>query len=138
MSSIIAAVAPINIQGGATWVFQFNFTYKVAGSWGPAGTPIDLTGWSARMHIKTSISSPTALITALSTDTSPHARLVVDGTNGIVSGTVEAVDTATLITNFSTTTVIYGLELFQSVGGVEKVLFPVQGSLIVAPQVVLP
>ena len=70
------------IEQGAT--FDRSLTYK-----DPAGTPLNLTGYTARMQIRSGVSSPTVLLEL----TSANGRLVIDPLVGGITIYLEPVDT---------------------------------------------
>lgn len=123
----------IALQAGATWPLQFVCKYNSAGAWGAIGDPVDLTGWGARAQIRASLASKDALLSADTAAAAPAPRMSIDGPNGIVYLTVEAADTAPLALNGSVPSLPFGIELFQTVGGVEKVVPLVNGLFSVMP-----
>lgn len=130
MGQIVAIDYPLTLQAGATW----SVTFKVRDK--QTGDPVPLTGWSARMQIRSAINSNTVLLSADTTDVAPSPRMVVDAAGGAVSFWVEAVDTATLAPGGVRTPLVYGIELFKTDGGVEKVVPFVQSTLTAAAEVV--
>lgn len=109
----------IIIEAGAT--FQFRVTWK-----NPEGTPIDLTGYTARMKVKNQFGGTT--IFSLS---SPAAGITLGGAAGTVDITISATDTATAIGDVDSTA-LYDLELQSSSGVVTRV---VQGKAFLKPEV---
>lgn len=85
-------------------------------------TPIDLTGWEARMQLRRTIASPTIEF-SLTTD---NGRLSLGGVNGTVTMAISAIDTATLSGRY-----FYDLEL---VNGAQVVRY-LQGKIDINPEV---
>lgn len=109
----------ITIEAGAT--FQLRVTWK-----DPNGSPIDLTGYSARMKVKASYGGAT-----LFTLTSPSGGLVLGGAAGTVDATISATDTASGISD-SESTAVYDLEVVSGGGVVTRL---VQGKAFLKPEV---
>jgi hypothetical protein len=109
----------LTIYQGST--FSQEFQWKV----GSPPTPVDLTGYSARMHIRQKINSPDPII-ALTTE---NGRIVFkDRTNGIFSLEISATDTALL--NFRSA--VYDLEMVSPSGFVQRLM---EGSVELSPEV---
>mgnify|MGYP000099509514 CR=1 FL=1 len=77
-----AAKYDLTIEQGAT--FTLNLVWKSAG-----GTPNDLTGYSARMQIRASASSPTTIANLVS-----PTDIVLGGALGTIVITISAAQTA--------------------------------------------
>lgn len=90
------------------------------------GTPVDLTGGSARMQVRNGIDAST---TMLDLDTGAKGGLTIDGVAGTITLHVAAAVTNTLIPSDEA---CYDIE-FVSVAGAVKRL--VQGPFIIDPQV---
>lgn len=88
------------------------------------GTVIDLTGYSARMQIRSSIDSTTTLLSA----TNANGQLVITAAQGKVTLTLTATETAAL--DFSTG--VYDLELVSNAGVVTRL---VEGSVTLSKEV---
>lgn len=112
-----AAVHNITIEQGAT--FQMNLLWKNS-----TGTPINLTGYTARMQVRQKYSSPTTLLSFSTSDGS----IVLGG----VLGTIAITGAATVTDDLVGKTGVYDLELV-SAGGIVTRL--VQGSVYISPEV---
>jgi hypothetical protein len=77
---------PLTIYQGAT------FRKRVAWKAGDPATPVDLTGCTARMHIREKLESPEVLL-ALTTE---NGRIALGGTAGTVEQVLDAETTAAL------------------------------------------
>lgn len=106
------------IDQGADWFI--NFTYK-----NPDGTPINITGYSAALQIRTSPLAKTAVLTL----TSPSSGITITGGSGLLACQATAAQTA-LITNGK---YAYDIEITNPSNGVVTRL--VQGTVQVSPQV---
>ena len=93
-----AGIYNFTIEQGAT--FTRTFKYKQSD-----GTPFDLTEYSARMDIRTSIGGD--LLASTSTGT---ITLTVGGTNGEIDLTI----TPSVSSTFTFDTAVYDLEIFTS------------------------
>lgn len=67
-------------------------TFTLPLTWTASGTPVDLTGATARMHIRENVDSSTTLIEL----TTENGRIALGGTAGTIDLTISAVDTAAL------------------------------------------
>ena len=72
------------IQQGATFTKVFR--------WKANGSPVNLTGWTARMQIRATADAAAALIEL----TTQNARIVLGGTEGTITLNISATDTAGL------------------------------------------
>jgi hypothetical protein len=102
-----AGVYHFTIEQGST--FTRVITYKDSG-----GTAIDLTGYTARMHLRRRIEDSDSLIEL----TSANGRIALGGIAGTITLTISATDSA----NLSPVEGVYDLELASSGGTVEKLL----------------
>ena len=109
----------IIIEAGAT--FQFRITWKT-----PEGTPIDLTGYAARMKVKASYGGAT-----LFSLSSPSAGIALGGAAGTIDVTISATDTAAAIGD-AESTAVYDLEVQSGAGVVTRI---VQGKAFLKPEV---
>lgn len=111
-----AAKLKLAIEQGAT--FRKTLTWKA----GKPAVAVDLTGCTARMHIRAEITSPTPLVT-LTTEN--------DGiTLGGVAGTIVLLITATATAAFAWEAGVYDLEVVFANGDVRRLLYgPVVVSL---------
>ena len=96
-------------QGGT---LALTITYKS----GPSpGTPVDISGYTARMQIRATLVSTTVLLEL----TTENSRIVLtDPTNGVLQLQVTAADTAAL--DFDRA--VYDLELISGAGAVTPIL----------------
>jgi hypothetical protein len=108
----------IVVEQGAT--FTLNATWQAAD-----GTPVDLTGYSARMQARQTYASTTAVLNL----TNAGGNITLGGTAGTVVVTVSATATAALTAPWSG---VYDLELASAGGVVTRLL---EGSLRVTPEV---
>lgn len=93
------------------------FTAYASGGWVQYYTPVDLTGFTARMHIRPSETSSTLLL-ALNTDPpGPDSRIVIDNTAKTITLTISATDTVVTWKN-----AVYDLELVSPGGVVTQLL----------------
>lgn len=79
-----------------------------------AGDPVDLTGRTARMQIRTNVNSPSVLMEL----TTQNDRIVIDGPEGKVTLTLTAQDTADIEWRKG----VYDLELAIDADNVERFL----------------
>lgn len=80
-----AAVQKLICEQGAT--FAYSITWKDS-----TGTPINLTGYSARMQVRPAVSSSTLRLEL----TSANGRISLGGSAGTISLSISAADTAAL------------------------------------------
>lgn len=106
------------IDQGADWFI--NFTYK-----NPNGTPVDITGYTAALQIRTSPLAKTAVLTL----TSPSDGITITGASGLLECHATAAQTAA-ITNGR---YAYDIEITAPISGVVTRL--VQGTVQVSAQV---
>lgn len=113
----MAAVYDIEIEQGAT--FQMNLVWRAAN-----GTPIDITGYTARMQVKRRYADTTPLLTF----TTENGAIVLGGSNG----TVQVTGLATVTDDVPAKQCVYDLELVSPTGFVKRL---VQGVATVSPEV---
>lgn len=107
----------ITIEQGAT--FNPVFTWK-----DELGNPIDLSGYTGRMHVRSEITDTVTLLEV----TTANAYMVLGGAAGTITLNVPASVTAAL----SFDTAVYDLELESSGGDVTRLL---KGSVGLSPEV---
>lgn len=112
-----AAVYNITVEQGAT--FTLNLVYKDNNA-----TPINLTGYTARMQIRRNYNA----VTPLATFTTENGRITLGTTNGAVAVTGEAALTASLTGRVA----VYDLELIAPSGVVTRLI---RGSVTIIPEV---
>jgi hypothetical protein len=105
------------IEQGAT--FSKVLTWKDS-----AGAAINLTGYTARMHVRTDIDAATPFLQL----TTENSRIALGGVAGTITLTISATDTAA-ITN---TSGVYDLELVSGAGVVTRLL---EGNIIITKEV---
>jgi len=113
----MAADYPITIEQGAT--FRLSAVWKDG-----TGTPVNLTGWTARMMVRRRYSDVTPLLTF----TTENGAIALGGT----AGTVEVTGLATLTDDVPAKPCVYDLELASPTGFVKRLL---EGAAIVTPEV---
>ena len=113
-----AARIDLVLEQGATW--DTPFTWETS-----PNVPKDLTGWTARMHIRTEVDTPTTLMELTTT----AGTLVVDGPTGTTSLNVAPAVTAAL----TWTEGVYDLELVR--GAELEVRRLVEGRVRLSPEV---
>lgn len=113
----VAGKLNLVIEQGAT--FLVNMTWTDENS-----SPIDLTGYDARMDIKENINSVTPIITLSVTNT----RIVLGGVAGTIQLNITDADTTSL--TFSRA--VYDLEMISSGGQVTRLL---EGSVTLSDEV---
>lgn len=87
-------------------------------------TPVNLTGYVARMQLRTSYVSPNIALEL----TTENGRLIITPLSGIITLSLSATTTAALAAK----KYVYDLEIVSSTGFVTRVL---QGEAIVSPEV---
>jgi hypothetical protein len=107
----------VEIDQGADWFF--NVTYEQ-----PAGTPVNITGYSAALQLRSLPETPTA---ALSLATGGNG-ITITGAAGLVAVHATAVQTGAIISG----DYYYDLEITSQSGVVTRL---VQGQALVNPQV---
>lgn len=88
------------------------------------GTPLNLTGYTARMQLRSSYTSPEVVVEL----TTENGRIVITPLLGIVRLLLDATTTAAIAAK----NYVYDLETVSSTGFVTRVL---QGEAIVSPEV---
>lgn len=115
---MVAAVHDITIEQGAT--YQLSLIWRQ-----PNGTPVDLTGYTARMQVRRRHSSDTALLTF----TTENGGITLGGP----AGTINVVGLATLTDDLpAPSPAVYDLELVSSGGFVTRL---VEGGAYITPEV---
>lgn len=107
----------ITIEQGAT--FQLNLVWKA-----PAGTPIDLTGYTARMQVREKVTSTTPLLTL----TTENGGIALGG----AAGTIAVTAAATLTDDIAVKRGVYDLELVSAGDVVTRLI---EGCVTVSPEV---
>lgn len=115
-----AGIHDIVIEVGAT--FELSVVWK-----DPAGVPINLTGYDARMMVRKKHASVTALLS--------FSTLLGTITLGGVLGTIVVLGVATLTDDLVDKYGVYDLELISPDGHVYRVL---EGSVEIRPEVTRP
>lgn len=112
---MISGIYNITIEQGAT----FSRTITVTN---PDETPYDLTGFTARMHIRRDVSASSIMMQL----TTENGRILLEGSDGEVKLYISAADTATIDRNG-----VYDLELV-SAGEVHRLI---RGAVHLIPEV---
>ena len=101
-----ATTYDILVEQGAT--FSQVITYK------EAGVAVNLTGYTARMQVRSTLESATTVVEL----TTANGRIALGGTAGTISLTISATDTAALTSGRG----VYDLELVSGSGIVTRLL----------------
>lgn len=112
-----ATTFDITIEQGAT--FTLSLVWKDS-----AGTPINLTGWTARMQVRPSYGSDVVLLNLNSTS----GGITLGG----LAGTIEVVGSATATAAITGRKAVYDIELVAPGGAVTRLL---QGLATLSPEV---
>jgi len=112
---VISGIYNITIEQGAT----FSRTILISN---PDDTPYDLTGFTARMHIRRDVSSSSTMMQL----TTENGRITLGGDDGEVVLSLTAVETATIDRNG-----VYDLELVSG-GEVHRLI---RGAVHLIPEV---
>jgi hypothetical protein len=113
----LASTYNIQIDQGATYTLALS--YKDS-----AGTAINLTGYTAAMQLRKTVSSATASLTL----SSPSSGIVITGATGLINITITATQTTALLPDLY----VYDLEITSSAGVVTRLI---EGSAIVSAEV---
>jgi hypothetical protein len=108
----------ITIEQGAT--FQMPITWST----GVTPTPVNLTGYTARMHVRKTHASDTAVLTL----TTENGGITLGGALGTIAILATATQTATITIKSG----VYDLELVSGGGTVTRLL---EGSVTITPEV---
>lgn len=111
-----------SILQGAT--FSWSFTWKTAPDEDSAKTPVNLTGCTARMQIRSKVESPEVLLSL----TTENGGIALGGTAGTIELLIDADDTAAI----TWTSGVYDLEIVFPGGQVRRLMY---GSVVVSPEV---
>lgn len=112
-----AAPYDILIEQGAT--FQLNLVYKDS-----SGTPIDISGYTARMQVRRTYDAPTPLLNL----TTENGCITLGG----VAGTVEVEAPADVTDALPPKDSVYDLELISPAGVVTRLI---RGAATISPEV---
>lgn len=109
----ISANVPITIHEGGTYDKTFR--------WEIDGTPVDLTGYTARFSVRAKLTSSTALISASTATTTWSADgdsgiYIDDPTTGEYRVYVNDADTADILSDHKDTAGVYDLFLYSATG----------------------
>lgn len=113
---MMAVTYNTTIDQGADW--YINFVYQ-----NPAGTPVNITGYTAALQVRTSPLAKTAVLTLTS-----GSGLTITG----ATGTIAAHATNAQTTDITNGKYAYDLEITSPLGIVTRL---VQGTIEVSPQV---
>lgn len=112
-----AVTYDITIEQGAT--FQLNIVWK-----NPNETPINLTGYTARMQVREKVASTSTLLNL----TTENGGIALGG----VTGTIAVTAAASLTDDITVKRGVYDLELISSGGVVTRL---VEGCVTISPEV---
>lgn len=93
---------------------------------GDPANPVDLTGYTARMHVRKKIGSATVLLTL----TTENGKIILGGVLGTIQLLISATDTSSI----NWLAGVYDLELISAGGVVKRLLY---GSVTVSPEVTI-
>lgn len=108
----------LNCWQGASWDYSL--------TWQTAGTPVNLTGYSARMQVRSSYDSGTAVVNLTS-----GTGITLGGTAGTIALEMNATTTAAL-DGTPNIQYVYDLELISGAGYVTRL---VEGNFFINPEV---
>ena len=98
--------------------YSLSLTYK-----DPTGNVIDLTGYTARMDVRMTHTTPSKIISL----TTENGMIQLDAANGVINLSIDAANTA----NLAATNSVYDLELVTG----NNVLRLIEGKFAVTPEV---
>lgn len=114
-----AGVYNTTIEKGAT--FNLTVTYKDS-----TGTPVDLTGWTVRMHVR---ETPADSSTILTSQGGSPTIIITKNSSGVITVTISATTTSSL----SVTTAYYDIEAEETATGIVRRIL--KGRIVVSPEV---
>jgi|688.fasta_scaffold1407272_2 hypothetical protein len=118
---MIAGIYRITCDQGAT--FERTLTVYNPSISGASATPVNLTGYSARMQVRPETDSATVLVEL----TTENGRLALGGAAGTIDMEIEAEVTATIDRDG-----VYDLEIYNNAGKVYRVI---KGRFVLEPEV---
>jgi hypothetical protein len=118
----------LHIEQGADWDYTMVYAADADASGNPI-SPINLTGFTARMALKVAKNAPDPPIIALTTT---NGRIVLGGTAGTIHLHIVASDTSSIPAVPTDSTYYYDLELVNPAGFVERLL---EGQVVVTEEV---
>jgi hypothetical protein len=113
----IAGLYNITCDQGATFSRTLTWTNS-------AKSPYNITGYTARMHVRSTVAATTTLTTL----TTENSRIALGGIAGTVTLTISATDTA----QFAPGKYVYDLELVSGGGVVSRII---EGNFVVKAEV---
>ncbi len=116
-----AGVYNLYVEQGSTYTRVFKWT--TGGTGCNLGTPVDLTGFTSKMQIRSNVSSATVLFEA----STANGNIVLGGTLGTITLTIPAADSAA----WTFVTGVYDLELMMGVDATRLL----QGKVAVSKEV---
>jgi len=108
-----AGTLNIVIEQGST--YQKKLTWADDPTFPAAGNPIDITGYSARMHLREEKDSPDPAIIEL---TNGNGRITIGGANGEIDLFIDDIDTAAMVIESG----FYDLEVESPAGIVTRLI----------------
>lgn len=105
-------------------------TWRTASSEGASGTPVDLTGWDARMQVRATISSDDVILEL----TKDNGKITLGGPDGTIALLLSGAETAEIpLTNpDKEAKYYYDLELVSPTGAIKRLI---RGRFKVSPEV---
>jgi len=111
--------------GGYNILIEQGATYDQTFTWEVSGSPVNLTGYTARMQFRDSMASPTKVVEF---GVTTGATITLGG----AAGTIRVQLTATATAALNAGSYVYDLELVSGAGVVTRLL---QGAVSVNPEV---
>lgn len=115
----------LKIYQGQTFRFRFVVTQP------DEVTPLDLTGYKARMHIREELPSTTTVLEL----TTENDRITITPATGLVDLAISAVDTEALELNYDVVTWVYDLEIYDETVSPTYVERIAEGVVVAFPEV---
>lgn len=119
------------IEQGATFNLELQYQDN-------SGTPVDLSGYGARMHVRPEVSSSTLYIALSSSLQADGTGLNLSGSTGTKppsSGSIGIYISAASSSTLSFNEAVYDLEVFNEIGGVETVTRLLEGKVKLSKEV---
>ena len=116
----------LEVEAGTTFVFDF-FAYESDGT-----TPMNLTGWDARMQVRNNYSKNGSAVLDFTTG---NGKIVITPAAGQMQLTITPADTDNLAVDADGRTMYYDLELYNSGSGI--VYRPFKGNFTLLPQITI-
>lgn len=114
----LAAEVNFEFHAGSTW--RDSVVYEVETEVKDVFVPFDLTGWSARMQLRSALDSTIVDLEI----TSSNGLLILGGDTGLISVLVYPLQTTPLGDVSGPVEYVHGIELFKDIGGGEEDVIP--------------